>query len=456
MGGFKVLVDDKYSSILCNGSILTALGVLRLEKIRGVPHLTKEMIMDKSKMDYLTKGFFVVQGVWFFAQIVARRADNLTITLLELTILAHTLCAVALWIFWWRCKPKDLNDPVSIRISPAEAAYLSYDCRFRRLQVPVVEQIKGHVIVQIDEQDIRDVRPHDVERMEKRDIVDVGSTVIEQMEELVDEEMEGSVVTERLQTNHGSDYGGWQTYIPLSRAVLNVWHREPDVPNQRVQEWENSTEYQKIRRIDKAFKKDGVFMLIPGQETEHYRWESEQPIHLSEQMIKKLERLPEIEGSQEYSELIAAHGFDEYEKYQNCQNLYLTHEVPNTPDPKLLSHRSQKPFNILLILVLAYSGLHAMIWDKSFELQPPTAIEKMWWETATMVIGVGGLLLWTLFKISARKIAWRGWIATVLGGLIFVIAVMRLFLVVEAFIGLRRVPASVYSTVGWIPLPHIS
>jgi hypothetical protein len=165
--------------------------------------------------------------------------------------------------------------------------------------------------------------------------------------------------------------------LKQSRAKLNVCHREPDAPNQKVQEWENSTEHQKVRRIDKAFKKDGVFMLIPGPETEHYRWESEQPIHINERMIEKLKRLPEIERSQKYSGLVTAHGFDEYEKYQNCQNLYLTHEVPNAPDPKLLRHRSHKPFNLLLILVLSYSGLHAVaIWSQSFEHQPPTPTEK--------------------------------------------------------------------------------
>lgn len=113
MGGFKVTVDEKYKSILCNGSTLTPMGVLRLEEIRGLPHLTREMITDKSKMDYLAKGFL---EVWFLAQIISRWAGELTVTLLELNTLAHTLCAVALWAFWWRRKPKDVNVPVEIKM----------------------------------------------------------------------------------------------------------------------------------------------------------------------------------------------------------------------------------------------------------------------------------------------------------------------------------------------------
>jgi hypothetical protein len=436
MGGLKVTVDEECSWLLCNGSTLTALGVLRLEEIRGVPGLTREAIMDKSKMDYLGKGFFAAQGVWFLAQILSRFS---TVTLLELHILAHTLCAVALWALWWRHKPKDVNDPVSIRITTAEAAYLSYDCRFGRLRAPVVGEMQGHVAEQKEECDISDMN------------------VVEQIEEIVLEEMEGHAVPERLRIDYRTDNRGWKSYLPRPQAELDVWRRRPDVPNRKVEEWDNSTEYQKIRRIDKAFKKDGVFMLIPGQETEHYRWQSEQPIHLNEQMIEKLKRLHDIENSEEYHELVKAHGFNEYDQYPNCQNLYLTYEVPNTPDPKLLRHRSKKSFNILLILVLAYSGMHAIMWNN--KLQPSTPIEKALWKAAIVVIGAGGLLLWTLFKISARKIAWRGWIATVLGGLIFAIAVMRLFLVVEAFIGLRHVPASAYAPIPWIgyiPWPHVA
>jgi hypothetical protein len=114
-------------------------------------------------------------------------------------------------------------------------------------------------------------------------------------------------------------------------------------------------------------------------------------------MIEKPQRLPSIEDTPEYSNIKVLHGMDEFKEYPDCPNLYLTHEVSNTPDPKLLRHRSQKSFKYVLFLVILYSGVHAGSWKTQF----PTIIEQMWWRIAIFVIAGGGLVLW-LFQISVK------------------------------------------------------
>jgi hypothetical protein len=423
MGGFKVTVDQQHDPwILCNGATLTPLEVICAEKMKLLPDLTKQMVINKSKMDYLAKGFLIVQGIWFLIQIISRWTAHLPVTFLELNTLAHTICALGLWGFWWRHKPKDVNEPVMITITKYQAAYLSHDCRFNRLEQPVVEQ----------REDLR------------------------------------------------AGYGEWKSYIPVAQEqkaqeqeaqeqesqeqeaqeqeAQNVLRRVPGPTDPKIGGWEALTEYQKIRRIDKAFKRDGKFMLIPGEETEYYRWESDQPIHLNEAMIKKLKRLPGIENDNEYSKLTESPGMSDFVRFPNCHNLYLTHEVSNTPDPKLLDRRSDKHFKFVLPLVIVYSGVHAASWNSQF----PTTIERLLWRIAIVAITGGSLCIWGLFKFSAKfakDSVGRSWIASVMGVIGFVIVVMRLYFVVEAFASFRSLPFTAYDTVGWInsvPLPHIA
>ena len=177
-------------------------------------------------------------------------------------------------------------------------------------------------------------------------------------------------------------------------------------------------------------------MVFPGEETEHYRWNSSHPIHLNQQMIQNLRFLPEIENDRRYHSLVwrinrtfsgrskfrLIHG-EESERHRSysghpievkeqlisrlendrlhtsdteCQNLFLSHRVSNTPDPKLLLHRSKKPFNRLLFLVFVYGGVLASSWGYAF----PSEFEKRLWRIAIVVIPAGSLALLCLLKAS--------------------------------------------------------
>lgn len=76
---------------------------------------TEEDIKDKSKGDSFSKGFVLLQTMWFVVQCIARAAQHLPITELEIVTLAYTAISVLMYCFWWY-KPLGVAAPVRVRI----------------------------------------------------------------------------------------------------------------------------------------------------------------------------------------------------------------------------------------------------------------------------------------------------------------------------------------------------
>jgi hypothetical protein len=77
-----------------------------------IPDISREMIQDKSKSDRLAKLLTCWQAGYFCLQCVYRLSQQLSITLLELNVFAHVLCA-ALFVIW-SDKPRDVCEPTLI------------------------------------------------------------------------------------------------------------------------------------------------------------------------------------------------------------------------------------------------------------------------------------------------------------------------------------------------------
>lgn len=75
---------------------------------------TSDELGDKSKGDSLSKTIAVFQTFWFVIQCIARRADNLAITNLEIMTLAYTVITVAMYAAWWH-KPLNVRCPVRVK-----------------------------------------------------------------------------------------------------------------------------------------------------------------------------------------------------------------------------------------------------------------------------------------------------------------------------------------------------
>lgn len=78
-----------------------------------IPSITREHIEDKSKADKFAKVFAVIQTSYLIVECIARRAQSLAITPLELTTLAFVPCTLATY-YLWMDKPLGVNTSTTI------------------------------------------------------------------------------------------------------------------------------------------------------------------------------------------------------------------------------------------------------------------------------------------------------------------------------------------------------
>jgi hypothetical protein len=82
----------------------------------ATPIIPEEEIEDRSKTDYFTKDFAVVQISWLILSLVGRAARHLTISQLEILTVTFAICAIATYGFTWN-KPQDVNTAIMIHVS---------------------------------------------------------------------------------------------------------------------------------------------------------------------------------------------------------------------------------------------------------------------------------------------------------------------------------------------------
>jgi len=78
-----------------------------------LPDISKTQIKDKSKSGGLGKFVTCWQATYFCAQCVFRLCMQYSISLLELNVFTHALCALTLFWIWWD-KPQDVQEPTLI------------------------------------------------------------------------------------------------------------------------------------------------------------------------------------------------------------------------------------------------------------------------------------------------------------------------------------------------------
>ncbi|KAF7971481.1 hypothetical protein HWV62_21002 [Athelia sp. TMB] len=84
-----------------------------------VPPTTDELA-DRSKGDFLSKGVAILQTFWFVVQCIARLAEHLPITNLEVMTLAYTIMTLAMYVAWWN-KPLSINCAIRVPTASKEA-----------------------------------------------------------------------------------------------------------------------------------------------------------------------------------------------------------------------------------------------------------------------------------------------------------------------------------------------
>ncbi|KAH6713138.1 hypothetical protein BKA61DRAFT_608600 [Leptodontidium sp. MPI-SDFR-AT-0119] len=96
---------------------------VKLCKEQNSPIITEDDISDRSKSDFFTKTFAIVQSTWLVIQSIARVSAGLPISELELASTAYVLCAIVMYGFWWH-KPFDVEHVTIVQgrgADPSEA-----------------------------------------------------------------------------------------------------------------------------------------------------------------------------------------------------------------------------------------------------------------------------------------------------------------------------------------------
>ena len=83
------------------------------EKKIEFPKVTVEEIEDRSKSDGFSKTIALSQTLWFVAQCIARRAQHLDLTLVELLTLSLAVLNGVMYFLWWN-KPLDVRCPIRV------------------------------------------------------------------------------------------------------------------------------------------------------------------------------------------------------------------------------------------------------------------------------------------------------------------------------------------------------
>jgi hypothetical protein len=142
MGGFVLRVggnttepNDAPPMSYSNPYHLVASNILALREaglLTKLPSITQEEINDKSKSDGLIRAITVVQIVWMMVQIIVRASRNLTISQLEVSVLAFASCAIVLYGLNWE-KPKGVQVPYAL---------MTYEGEIPRSFLPLLREQK--------------------------------------------------------------------------------------------------------------------------------------------------------------------------------------------------------------------------------------------------------------------------------------------------------------------------
>ena len=93
---------------------VTPTGAIELARLGLLEPVAQGVIEDKSKADPIAKVMVCVQAGWFIIQCIARVAQKLPLTLLEVHVLAHVLLALVMYLFWF-AKPYNVLSPLIIK-----------------------------------------------------------------------------------------------------------------------------------------------------------------------------------------------------------------------------------------------------------------------------------------------------------------------------------------------------
>jgi hypothetical protein len=111
MGGF-VLDPPDYPSFPVNAH---QVHYLVTHGFVDFPNVHRDDIQDKNKADAFVRILSSIQVFWFALQCIGRAAQHLSVSMLELDVVAIVLCTFPTFFFWFH-KPLDVDTPVTLHL----------------------------------------------------------------------------------------------------------------------------------------------------------------------------------------------------------------------------------------------------------------------------------------------------------------------------------------------------
>jgi hypothetical protein len=446
MGSYYIDVDvpgEPSGKPLPKRVYLTARGVLASVEAGKSSLPPKEMIAERSKSDALAKTLVCLQAGYIIVQCISRLGSGLPLTFLEINTLGHVLCALIMYSFWFH-KPQDLTLSIALENSFAKQLGTWYACCF-----------------------------------DKHYVSDSFCNLYK-------------VLFERARTAGSSKVSGSQRSPPTStqtalreRNVFEGFPQESDVATLGGDDCILLlTAYSNSNEASKRIYRSDLWNMFTAVYYVHGKLTVPNYIRTNPRV-----RRCEIDWSTMRSSIAIKRLLEMKTEPLDYRDNHLEEEISNWPSEGLLSGHTFLPPLAIAISTALYGGLHAAAWHSFF----PTEVEKWFWRVSSTVIAASGLLFaygivldrlywnfyWNLrlndYRPSVRRAARaleqvmkllslngsNFGVMTGFGGIVYVslgacCVIARVYLVVESFISLRKVPVEVYQTPDWTQwIPHL-
>ena len=439
---------------------ITAEGARLLSFLNRLPGIEDSQVRDKSKADGLAKFLVVVQAGWMVIQCIARVQQDLPVTLLEINTIGHVVCAFALYMLWWN-KPLDINDPHIVEhnseLDPCIA--LMWMC----------SPISGN-----KEDEISEIRCLAYETPEKRNNASptTPTTHVKDNSTALREVSISKTHRTRLSVGSVGARDPRKFIGPLHEMQVGVEHHQSSFTP-----FDHDVSY--VYQCERVATEHEIFFGLQGrdhglQHTRNYcrrgfsdcKNHDPLPIDAIERWKLANKVIDEL-----YQESKKRHPYDNFFFTASSLGLfvgepiYIADHIPNFPGFSFLgSVNVQRDIlkTVVAFAGAAYGGLHLAAWNDYF----PTAVERIMWISCSCATGLTGLVLALFFLATNQlpqleaaeshvrnsrkfRIFWK-WV------LIPLFMTARVFIVVEAFICLRRQPDAIYKTPEWSNyFPHL-
>ena len=449
---------------------VTPRGAQLLAECGLLPPIAKDDILDKSKTDGTGKVICCVQVAWMIVSAITRTAVRLPVTPLEVNTLAHVVCALLFYVFWWH-KPRWVNEPTVLR-----GAWTRPLCAFMYMSSQVsarhrserallrnfgVKTELADVLYTSNELETSEACEDGTEETQAEGGASPG---IELVEEIQPSFRPPSVESNDLDDGQRRQCGKL-TLRSNPHMPASTNHRDPE---REVEETMRRTRWQKCCEAISQYGPIRQRLKEPERNLGQLRFR--EALQLYPSMPESIQR--RFSGHDDE----AARGIDptaprsEPAKGWVCMSEELVVGSPrNWPGDDLINHMQGHLMGMIMWgSTIVYGAVHLAGWNEQF----PSLVELWLWRGSALYVVFSGLL-WTLLNLLGHVsgpvwVYWYDFLAgdvrkqgrvliyvlASIGGALYVVA--RVYLVVEAFVSLRALPASAYDSPSWIlAVPHI-